>query len=364
LNSNAIDFRRGATVTALDSGKVLIAGGLDGSGNSTTGAYLCDATGNCVLKTMGTARAFHTAVKIAAGTNNHKVLIAGGYSTSPTTQLKSAEFFDGNTSAETFANTTDISTSGRSHHIAVLLGDGSTVLIAGGNDGAANLPTAIKYDTNAATPVATPLTNSMTQARTDFTGTLLGVPATASSKVLIVGGKTGDTTAELFDPSATPTPTFTVTSGASLGEDKRNHTAVLIGGTGPNIGKVLISGGLTGAGSASSTQFLYDPTNQSFTSTASLLNARSGQAAIFVPTDSVLLCGGTTDGTNPIASCERYNASLSVGTQGPTAPMLMSRRDFGFAAITISSITEYLAAGGASSVPGPGGAFAETYNPN
>jgi hypothetical protein len=364
LNSNAFDFRRGATVTALDSGKVLIAGGLDGTGNPTTGAYLCDATGNCVSKTMGTARAFHTAVKIAAGTNNHKVLIAGGYSTSATTPLKSAEFFDGNTSAESFANTTDISTSGRSHHIATLLGDGSSVLIAGGNDGSANLPTAIKYDTSTATPTATALTNSMTQARTDFTGTLLGVPPTASSKVLIVGGKVGDTTAELFDPSAN---TFTATTGAlPSGEDKRSLTAVLIGGTSPNIGKVLISGGLTGAspGTASSTQFLYDATSQLFTSTASLLNARGGQAAIFVPTDSVLLCGGTTDGTNPIPSCERYNASLSVGTQGPTAPMLMSRRDFGLAAITISSITEFLAAGGASSVPGPGGAFAETYNPN
>jgi hypothetical protein len=362
LNSNAIDVRRGATVTALDSGKVLIAGGLNNSGSPTTAAYLCDATGACMSKTMNTARAFHTATRITAGTNNNKVLIAAG--TGASGALKSAELFDGDPSVESFSNTTDIgpAASARSHHIAVLLGDGSTVLIAGGNDGSVDVKTAIKYDTNTTpNPTATALASLMTQTRADFTGTLLDVAPTANSKVLIVGGHATDFTAELFDPAGPNT--FTATTNP-LGEDKRGHTAVLIGGTGPNIGKVLISGGATGsgAGSASSTQYLFNPTGQTFTQTASLLTSRSGQAATFVPTDTVLLCGGTTDGTNPIASCERYDGSAE--TQGPTAPMLQPRRDFGLAPITLSSVLEYLAAGGLDSAPSPGTAFAETYNPN
>jgi hypothetical protein len=365
LNNTAIDVRRGATVTALDSGKVLITGGLNSSGAPIAAAYLCDATGACTSKTMGTARAFHTATKVTFGTNIHKVLIAAG--TGPSGALKSAEFFDGDPTAESFSNTTDIgpAASARSHHIAVLLGDGSTILIAGGNDGSADVKTAITYDTNSTpNPTATAMTNQMTQTRADFTGTLLDVAPTATSKVLIVGGHATIATAELFDPSGPNT--FTATTNP-LGEDKRSHTAVLIAGTGPNIGKVLISGGVTGSGpgSASSTQYLYDATAQSFAQTAPLATSRSGHAGIFVPTDSVLLCGGTTDGTDPLAtlaSCERYNASAE--TQGPTAPMLQPRRDFGLVPMTVSSILEYLAAGGMESTPSPGTAFAETYNPN
>src|SRR5882762_3941836 len=314
LNNNTFLVLIGATVTALDNGKVLIAGGLDGIGGAPVNtAILCDATGACVQKTgMVSARAFHTAVKIgnSAPNNARKVLLAGG---------------------------TD--------------------------SGGSNLSSAIMYDAGAATPVAASVSNTMSVPRASFTGTLLG-----SGSVLIVGGKTGtlpsDRTADLFDP--TGSGSFSPTGALPAGEDKRSHTAVLIGGASTNFGKVLISGGVNGAanagnGTPSSTQFLYTPGSGTFTAAPTMATARSNHAAISLSTYSVLICGGT-DGTNDLKSCERYDPSsgTGLGTQYPTAPLMEARRDFGLAPITISSLVEILAVGTAITPS----IFAETYNPN
>jgi hypothetical protein len=231
----------------------------------------------------------------------------------------------------------------------------TTILIAGGTDGGTDLNTAIKYDISTATPTTANVSNTMAQPRANFTGT--GLPA--SGKVLIVGGKTGDLTAELFDPAGAGT--FGSTGTLPAGEDKRSHTAVLISGASANSGKVLISGGVKGAGTGtpSSTQFLYTPGSGTFVSIVPMATARSNHAAISLSTDSVLICGGT-DGTNNLKSCERYDPALGTGTQYPTAPLMEARIDFGLAPITISSLVEILAVGS----PAIAMIFAETYNPN
>src|SRR5882762_2501543 len=112
LNNITFDVRRGATVTALDNGKVLIAGGMDGTNPNpvpSQTARLCDATGACVSRTMWTPRAFHTAGKVGSGANAGKVLFAGGYTaTGPATPTTSAEFYD--MGADAFTNTTAITT--------------------------------------------------------------------------------------------------------------------------------------------------------------------------------------------------------------------------------------------------------------
>src|SRR5262249_38318543 len=145
-----------------------------------------------------------------------------------------------------------------------------------------------------ATPTTANVQNNMAQPRASFTGTLLG-----SGSVLIVGGKTGtqpaDRTAELFDPAA-GNGTFSNTGALLAGEDKRSHTAVLITGSSSNAGKVLISGGVTGAGSGtpSTTQFLYTPpATGTFVSVVALAVPRSNHAAVSLSTNSVLICGGT-----------------------------------------------------------------------
>jgi hypothetical protein len=360
LNDVTFTVRRGATVTALSSGKVLIAGGADTTGPLNS-AVLCDATGACAAKTMGSARAFHTAVTIGgAGPNSGRVLLAGGFSTNLTTATTSAEFFD--PVSESFANTTAITTStvttARARHIAVVLADMSTVLIAGGTaDGTTNQSSAIKYLAGVAAPTTANVSNAMVQgARASFTGTLIG------TTVLIVGGQAGNLTAELFDP-AVGSGTFASTGALPTGEDKRSHTAVLIEGISSLAGKVLISGGVTGGTTRTATQFLYNPPpTGTFTPVVSLGTARSNHAAISLPnsSDMILICGGT-DGTNTLSSCERYDPASGTGSMVGTRSMLEPRMDFGLAKMTISSILEYVAAGSPATLTVP--VFAETFSP-
>jgi len=292
--------------------------------------------------------------------------LTGGYTAAgPATPTSSAEFYD--PGADAFASTTGITTgtvtAARARHIAVFFST-TTILIAGGTDGATNLNTAIKYDISTATPTTADVSNTMAQPRASFTGTLL-----ASGNVLIVGGKAGttasDLTAELFAPG-TFNGTFSPTGSFPSGEDKRSHTAVLIGGSSGNAGKVLVSGGVTGAaaGTPSTTQFLYS--GGTFTAIAALGTARSNHAAISLSAvsllnDTVLICGGTSSGSDTLSSCERYDPALGTGTQVPTDSMLEARKDFGLAPIMISSIVEILAGGGTPVTPSK---FAETYNAN
>ena len=245
------------------------------------------------------------------------------------------------------------------HHVAVLLSDGSTVLIAGGIDGSGTpVNTAIKYD--ASTP-ATASTGTMNQARSDFTGTLL-----TNLKVLIVGGKAGDSTGELYDPASGIGTFTTITgTGSSVGEDKRNHTAVRILDPINQTGKVLISGGTVGitTPTPSAVQVLYDPnagTAGTFTplTGAPLSTPRSNHAAIALSRD-VLICGGTTTGTDRVATCDLYDPSSGLVLATPS--MIEARKDFGLAAITITSIDMVLASGGTSSSPFT---YAESYEPN
>lgn len=367
LNTNTFTVRVGATVTALDNGKVLIAGGLDLAGAPQKTAHVCDATGACTLTAtdMSEPRAFHTATKVpqTAANNGGKVLVAGGFKASgPLAATTTADFYDQGTNSftATTAITAGTVTSARARHVAVLLGPTGAILIAGGtsDDGTTLLNTALKYNAGAAPPTTANVLNTMALARMNFTGTLLG-----SGSVLIVGGRTGnlasDRTAELFDPAA-GTGTFSNTGALPSGEDKRSHTAVLIQGASGNVGKVLISGGVVGAGAGtpSATQFLFS--GATFAAAPSLATARSNHAAISLATDSVLLCGGTSNGTNTLPSCERYDPATGLGTVFPTAAMIEARKDFGLAPINISSVVEILASGSPASPMN----YAETYNTN
>ena len=343
LNSSTLFLRSGATITDLGNGKVLVAGGMDGTGTPVGTAELCDASGLCVHKTtMKSARAFHTAVSIGgSGPHAGSVLLAGGFDTA-TTVTSSAEFYD--PAADTFTTTTPVTkglvTDPRARHVAVLL-NATTVLLVGGTNGTADLRNGIKYDANVEPPTTTALNPGMNRARSNFTGTLM-----FNGKVLVVGGRTAnvaaDRNAEFYDPAL---DTFTDTGALPSGDDKRSHTSVLITGANGNSGKVLISGGVTGSGTTvSGTQLFYTPGTGAFTTAPALGIARSNHAAIMSLNESVLICGGTSDGTSPIKSCELFDANK--GWQLTAPDMLEARKDFALATITISSLTHFFAAGG------------------
>jgi hypothetical protein len=116
------------TASLLSDGKVLVAGGLDSTGNATAIAEVFDPTTQLFTVTkgnMGTVRAFHTATVLKDKT----VLLTGGDAGSG--PLATAELYD--PTAETFSPTGSMGT-GRSDHTASLLPDG-TVLVAGGAGG-------------------------------------------------------------------------------------------------------------------------------------------------------------------------------------------------------------------------------------
>jgi len=292
------------TATLLNSGKVLIAGGITLSANaelSDPAAGAFSATGG-----MSTTRYNgHTASLLPNG----NVLIAGGFSClhfiPAGCALASAEVYDRATGS--FASTGAMTVS-RGGHSATLLPNGK-VLIAGGSSTGNSLATsADTYDqlTGKFTP-----TGAMSVARSLHTATLL-----PNGKVLIAGGFGYPAAAELYDPA---TGTFSVTG--SMITPRMEHTATLL----PN-GKVLIAGGVGTLGYLATAE-LYDPSTGSFTATGPMAIARVWHTATLLPNGKVLIVGGLN--TPPsgryvdYASAELYDPG--IGTFASAGAMATAR---------------------------------------
>ena len=118
--------RRNHTATLLPNGKVLIAGGTDGSSTLTTAEIYDPSTGKFTpAGNLSVARTRHTATALSDG----KILLAGGYGSG---YLDSAEVYDPN--AGTFTAVSTPMSAARFQHAATLLSNGS-VLLTGGQNG-------------------------------------------------------------------------------------------------------------------------------------------------------------------------------------------------------------------------------------
>ena len=356
------------TATLLADGKILIIGGESTTGVGITPAELWDpdrfafvSAGNMLV-----GRIYHTATLLANG----NVLLTGGLNYSSGSGV--------NASSEIYNTFSTVPMNGqlrdpRQGHTATLLTAGiferGQVLLAGGSNGG-------MYVGKNTSEFFNPSTNSFSSgpslnvARLSHTATPL-----PNGAVLIAGGyNTGSylSSAELYNPSGIqcfPTPfgrwrcfivgsSFSVTG--SLLTARRGHTATYI----PSINKVLIAGGYTANGITASAE-LYDPTSGQFTAAGSMVRDRTLHTATLIHiggAEKVLITGGYSNAVSGISfSVEIYDPATGTFTLQPQSSFMLVNREAHQA--TLLGDGRVLITGGLTSGYTPT-ATAEIYDPS
>jgi hypothetical protein len=313
--------RDGQTTTVLLNGKVLVAGGWNGSTLLATAELYNPATGTWTnTGSFTTARAGHQATLL----RNGKVLLSGGQNGS--TSISTCYLYDPGTGTW---SATGSMLNVRTHHSAVLLANGK-VLVSGGTQANAS---AELYDPATG---AWSYTGSNANWRMLATSTLLN-----NGKVLLAGGQSAAYRAdcELYNPA-----TGTWSATGSLTGSRAYHTATLL----PN-GNVLVTGGLNSSTTYSNAQ-IYSVSSGTWSSTASMSVAHQRHAAVLLPfSGKVLIAGGT--GIGYLTRAEIYDPV--AGTWATTGALNTARAiywpDPNNLAAWLPSIGKVLIAGGSSS---------------
>lgn len=288
-----VEPRWAHSATLLPGGRVLAAGSYVHGGDSLASAELYDPGAGTWTATgsMDEGRGGHTATRLPDGT----VLVAGGSTSARPNGLDSAEIYDPDRGS--WLTAAPMSTA-RQGHTATSLADGRVLMVGGGGEvafeeGPAHGASAELYDPRTGRWTAT---GSMSMARFGHTATLL-----PDGSVLVVGGSVGDEvtarSAEVYDPT---TGAWTVTS--SMLAARSNHSGTLM-----LDGTVLVAGGV-GLGSDPrrlATAEVYDPSRGTWSTTASLIEARWVHTATLGPDGRVLVAGDYDEDTG--TSAEVYD---------------------------------------------------------
>jgi N-acetylneuraminic acid mutarotase len=260
------------TMTLLDDGRVLVAGGSgdtdDGQGQAVSGAVplasaeVYDPASDkwSDVPSMSVARSMATATPL----ENGKVLVAGGYDHA-SGELRSAELFD--PSDDTWS-ATDSLDEARDSATATPLPSGD-VLVAGGDGGSGALASAEVYDASAGTWHAV---GDMNEARQSAAAAALD-----DGTVLVTGGEDGRlgtllASSERYDPASD-----TWTDAGTMAAARKQHTLTAL-----DDGRALVVGGNPGGfdgGLAGVERFS--------SAGASLTPAHFGSQAVGTPSDVV-----------------------------------------------------------------------------
>ncbi|MEJ3750512.1 kelch repeat-containing protein [Actinomycetes bacterium KLBMP 9797] len=327
----------------LEGGKVLVAGGADGTGAALDRAALYDPATKKWAATgaLATGRRLHTVTLLDTG----KVLVAGGVGGAaafPAPGLASAELYNPTTGAWTPARPMR---TGRWGHSAVLVG--GKVLVAGGTttrsaQSVRALRSAELYDpeTGEWTEVG-----AMTDARSGHPAVVL-----QDGRVLVVGGTAPvarDVDAalafcELYNPTSKDwTPTGDLRAPRS-----RHRATVLNGGR-----EVLVTGGSApGAGDdgtfdpvSRAGAELYRQSTGGWTAVNDMPGGRCLHRAVPLGTGQALVVGGTDDPRHDAGYQSAIIFDAATGRWLPAGGLATGR--WAFAAVPLSASTVLVAGG-------------------
>jgi hypothetical protein len=274
------------TATIMTDGRVLVAGGLQGSGGSTSAlasAEVYDPVSGAwtAAASMSAARAGHTATAFANG----RVLVVGGENQGGA--VAGAELYDPATNKWSAAGQLQRARYG---HAAVLLTNGKVLVVGGRASASAPISSTELYDPAANSWSAGP---NLSVARSDLTATLLD-----DGRVLVVGGDaTASTTSapqaatDLIDPTGRA-----ASRGVNMGAGRADQTATLL-----LDGRVLVTGGTSGSPRAE----VFAPALGTWSPVAAPSAARRFPVAVLLPSGQVLVAGGAD--TSALSSAEVYS---------------------------------------------------------
>ncbi len=297
---------RPAAATLLD-GRVLIAGGLDNIGPTTTAtAELYNPALSLFTPTannMSQPRRGFVAVTLLDG----RVLIAGGAASAADSQTANVEIFTPGTGLFSDPAIADLATV-REGAVGARLPNGN-ILVAGGKT------------TDAGAPVATaevynPVANSWSATGSMITARHLAQAAPLpDGRILVVGGSNGASilsTAEVYDPVS---GTF---SNAGIGGMGVGRASFAIG-TLPG-GRVLVAGGIVPGLVLTAAAEIFDPATNTFSSAGvgSLAQPREPIGASLL--DGRVLAAGGAVGATPTTITEAYSepGAAPPPAAGPT----------------------------------------------
>ncbi|MGC9195732.1 MAG: kelch repeat-containing protein, partial [Syntrophobacteraceae bacterium] len=283
--------------------------------NFTTSCEIYDPSTGAWTPTgsLSVPHAYHAAILLQSG----KVLVIGGL-TSGWASTSDCEIYDPSTGMWSPTGSLIYSYNPCWRDYDYFVGDGWTatllpsgeVLLVGGFFGDIGFPENSCEIYNPSTGVWTGAPALLDDAVANQTATLL-----PNGKVLLAGAYDGVRSCEIYDPSAEE---WTWT-GYLQGTGSNFYTATLL-----QNGRVLVAGGefsedlATGFGGGSYSQ-IYDPSIGSWTAVGELTDPRIFHTATLLLNGDVLVAGGVgSNATDILSSCEIYNPSSPTGPGAPT----------------------------------------------